>query len=258
MRYKLIIAYDGTAFHGWQLQPGRRTVQSEIEAAVARLTGESVRVMASGRTDAGVHANGQVVAFNLQREWEARRLHLGLNAHTPGDLAIRATQAVEDRFDPRRWARRRRYVYRIWNTNYESPFWRRYAWRLAYRFDVEAMQRAAQHLLGRHDFTSLRAAGCDAETPIRQVFRSEVARDGELITYTVEATAFLRHMVRNIIGTLVEVGRGVREADSLPLLLAACDRTLAGGTAPPRGLCLEEVSYGENDSGDRAVAPQPD
>lgn len=255
MRYKLVIAYDGTGFRGWQLQPGRRTVQGELEAALLRLTGENVRVYASGRTDAGVHADGQVIAFDLEREWEPRRLFLALNAQTARDLAVRSAEAVLPDFDPRRAARRRRYVYRIWRAYYESPFWRRYAWRVSFALDVEAMQQAAQYIIGRHDFSSLRAAGCDAETAVRHVFRSEIAVDGELLTYTIEATAFLRHMVRNIMGTLVEVGRGMRPAASIPALLEARDRTLAGATAPPRGLCLEEVRYAENETGDRAIQP---
>lgn len=253
MRYKLIIAYDGTAFHGWQSQPDRRTVQDVLEAGVLQLTGESVRIAASGRTDAGVHAEGQVVAFDLQRAWEPRRLLLGLNAVTAGDVAVREATVAPDGFDPRRWATRRRYVYRIWNTSWESPFWRRYAWRVSHALDTEAMAAAAAVLLGEHDFSSFRAAGCDAETPVRRVYRSEVSRYGERIEYTVEATAFLRHMVRNIIGTLVEVGRGVRHADGVPALLAARDRRLAAPTAPARGLRLEEVSY----DGREVAAPQP-
>lgn len=243
MRYKLTIAYDGTAYHGWQLQPGRRTVQGVLEEAILRLTGEERRVAASGRTDAGVHAEGQVVAFDLERAWEARRLQLALNAVTAGDLAVKSVEAVADEFDPRRWASRRRYVYTIWNTSWDSPFHRRYAWRVGVSLDVGEMQRAASCLLGEHDFTSFRAAGCDAESPVRRIFRSDLRQDGERIEYTIEATAFLRHMVRNVVGTLVEVGRGKRKADSIPELLAARDRTLAAPTAPPRGLSLVEVRY---------------
>jgi len=245
VRYKLTIAYDGTAFHGWQLQPQRRTVQAVLEAGVARLTGETPRVNASGRTDAGVHADGQVVAFDLARPWEPRKLHLGLNAVTAGDVSVKSVEIVADGFDPRRWATSRRYVYRIWNATWDSPFLRRYAWRLSHELDVEAMHAAALHLIGEHDFTSFRASQCDAETPVRRIYRSEIARSGsgELIEYTVEATAFLRHMVRNVVGTLVEVGRGARAAGDMPALLSARDRKLAAATAPPRGLSLEEVRY---------------
>ena len=243
MRYKLTIAYDGTAFHGWQLQPGRRTVQGALEEALLRLSGEQRRVHASGRTDAGVHADGQVVAFDLDRAWEPRRLLLALNSVTAGDVSVKAVDIVDDAFDPRRWATRRRYVYRIWNAAWDSPFLRRYAWRIGAPLDAEAMAAAAAHLLGEHDFTSFRAAGCDAETPVRRVFRSDLVRAAESIEYTIEATAFLRHMVRNVVGTLAEVGLGRRHADDLPALLAARDRKLAAPTAPPRGLSLVEVRY---------------
>jgi tRNA pseudouridine38-40 synthase len=243
VRYKLTIAYDGTAFHGWQLQPGRRTVQGVLEEAVLRLTGEERRVHASGRTDAGVHADGQVVVFDLDREWEPRRLQLALNSVTAGDVTAKAVEIVDDAFDPRRWASSRRYVYRIWNASWESPFLRRYTWRLTAPLDVDAMAAAAAHLLGEHDFTSFRAAGCDAETPVRRVFRSGIERDAECIAYTIEATAFLRHMVRNVVGTLAEVGLGKRRAEDIPALLEARDRTLAAPTAPARGLSLVEVRY---------------
>ena len=243
MRYQLTIAYDGTAFHGWQLQPGRRTVQGVLEEALRKLTGEERRIAAAGRTDAGVHADGQVVAFDLASRWEPRKLQLGLNAVSPGDVAVKQLSEVDEAFDPRRWATRRSYVYRIWNAHWDSPFLRRYAWRLGHELDVEAMCTAAAALVGEHDFTSLRAAGCDAESPVRRVFRSDVEHRDEQILYTVEATAFLRHMVRNIVGTLVEVGRGVRSAATIPPLLAACDRSLAGATAPARGLTLVEVRY---------------
>lgn len=243
MRYKLTIAYDGTLFHGWQLQPSRRTVQGVLEEALLRLTGEERRVAASGRTDAGVHADGQVVAFDLDREWEPRRLQLAINSVTAGDVAVRSVEIVDDAFDPRRWASRRRYVYRIWNASWESPFLRRYTWKISAALDVAAMAAAAAHLAGEHDFTSFRAAGCDAETAVRRVFRSEIERDAECVVYTIEATAFLRHMVRNVVGTLAEVGLGRRPAEGVPALLAARDRTQAAPTAPARGLSLVEVRY---------------
>lgn len=243
MRYKLTIAYDGTAFHGWQLQPARRTVQGVLEAGVQQLTSESVRIAASGRTDAGVHADGQVVAFDLERAWEPHRLQLGLNAVTPGDVSVKAAEVAPEGFDPRRWATHRRYVYRIWNTAWDSPFWRRYAWRLRHRLDLDAMQEAAAMLRGEHDFSSFRAAGCDAESPVRRVYRSEVVRCEERIEFTIEATAFLRHMVRNITGTLVAIGRGRQRVEDLPSLIEARDRTRAAPTAPAHGLRLEEVRY---------------
>jgi tRNA pseudouridine38-40 synthase len=242
MHYRLIVEYDGTDFQGWQIQPGVRTVQGTLEDALARLLGRSTRVAAAGRTDAGVHATGQVVCFHSERDVPPERLLRALNALTPVDLAVRAADAVPDDFDPRRAARRRRYVYRIWNRAAASPFWRRYAWHVPRPLELAPMRSAAAALVGEHDFSSFRAAGCAATHPIRRVLRSEVQRSGDLLTYEIEATAFLRHMVRNIVGTLVEIGQGRRSAD-LAALLAARDRAQAAATAPGQGLCLAEIRY---------------
>lgn len=243
MQYRLIVEYDGTDFHGWQLQPAARTVQGELERAVERLFGAHQRVTAAGRTDAGVHAAGQVVCFNAPREVPVDVVQRALNALTGDDLAIRAVERVGDDFDPRRHAASRRYLYRIWNRREASPFWRRYAWLVPRDLDVEAMCRAAGQLIGEQDFTSFQGSGCDAAHARRKVLRSEVTADGSLLAYEIEATAFLRHMVRNIIGTLVEIGLGQRDPDLRPLL-AARDRTQAGATAPACGLCLVDVRYG--------------
>jgi tRNA pseudouridine38-40 synthase len=156
---------------------------------------------------------------------------------------VRGVDCVGDEFDPRRHAASRRYIYRIWNRSETSPFWRRYSWLVPRDLDVEAMQGAASQLLGEQDFTSFQGAGCDALHARRRVIRSALTRDGALLLYEIEATAFLRHMVRNIIGTLVEIGLGQRAADLRPLV-AARDRTQAGATAPAAGLCLVEVRYG--------------
>jgi tRNA pseudouridine38-40 synthase len=242
-RFKLIVEYDGSDYHGWQIQPNGRTIQETLEAAVARFTGETVRVASAGRTDAGVHAAGQVVSFTLQTPRTTDVVLRALNALTPRDISITAADIVADDFDPRRAARSRTYVYRIWNARWPSPFWRRYAWHLPQPLDHDAMHAAAAALVGEQDFSAFQAADCDAENPVRRVLRSEVERDAPLLTYTVEATAFLRHMVRTIIGTLVEVGRGDRPADDLPRLLATRDRAQAGATAPACGLCLQRVSY---------------
>lgn len=255
MRYRLTIAYDGTAYHGWQRQLERRSLQQTIEEAIERMTGERVNVAASGRTDAGVHAAGQVVAFDLQEERAPERLRMGINHLTPGDISVIEAHAAVASFDPRRWATGRRYEYTIWNASWESPFFRRYVWRLGYALDVDAMREAAAALLGEHDFTSFRAAGCDAKSPVRAVRRSEFEVAGERIRYTIEATAFLHHMVRNIVGTLVQVGRRRRSAGSMASLLASRDRKLAGPTAPARGLSLVEVEYA-GDRGDGIVDPQ--
>lgn len=243
MRFKLIVEYDGSDYHGWQIQPNGRTIQQTLEDAVTRFSGESVRVASAGRTDAGVHAAGQVVSFTLQAPRPPEVVLRALNALTPRDISITAADVVGDDFDPRRAARSRTYVYRIWNARWPSPFWRRYAWHVARPLDVGAMRAAAAALLGEHDFSAFQAADCDADNPVRRVLRSEFEQHEVLITYTIEATAFLRHMVRSIIGTLVEVGSGTRAADDVPRLLATRDRNQAGATAPACGLCLQEVRY---------------
>jgi tRNA pseudouridine38-40 synthase len=249
MRYKLIVQYDGTDFHGWQIQARERTVQGVLEDAVAQLFGESTRVASAGRTDAGVHASGQVASFSTRRERPPDTVLNGLNALTPADIAIRSAEVVDEWFDPRREARSRLYRYRIWNTRWLSPFWRRYTWHVVRALAVEPMAAAAGVLVGTYDFTSFRAADCDAEHPIRAISRSDIEIDDCMVVYTVEANAFLRHMVRNIIGTLVEVGLGERDADSIAGLIEKRDRNLAGATAPAAGLCLEQVRYSENERG---------
>jgi len=190
MRYKLTIEYDGSAYHGWQLQPNAPTVQGVLEAAVHQLSGETVRVVAAGRTDAGVHASGQVVSFSLQHPKPLATVVAALNALTPRDISIAAADIVADDFDPRRRARSRVYVYRIWNTRWPSPFWRRYSWHVAHGLEVAAMQTAALALVGEHDFSTFRAAGCDAEHPIRRVLRSEITPSEPLVTYTIDTTNY--------------------------------------------------------------------
>lgn len=243
MQYRLTVEYDGTDFHGWQVQPALRTVQGEIEQAAARLFCVPVRAAAAGRTDAGVHATGQVVTLPAARQLSTDTVRRALNALTGDDLAVAAVDLVDDAFDARRDARARRYVYRLWNRRPASPFWRRYAWHVPHALDVARMQAAATELLGEHDFSSFRAAGCDAAHPIRRALHSAFEVRGPLLLYELEATAFLRHMVRNIVGTLVEIGAGQRPPD-LAALLALRDRTRAGETAPAHGLCLTAVRYG--------------
>jgi tRNA pseudouridine38-40 synthase len=243
MRYKLTVEYDGTDYHGWQVQPQGRTIQGVLEAAAEELFGVPVRMAAAGRTDAGVHAAGQVVAFSVDNPRPAEIVLRALNALTPVDLSIRSAEVVGDDFDPRRWARSRVYCYRIWNARFRSPFWRRYAWHVSHPLDADAMAAAARLLLGEHDYTSFRAADCDAVHPVRRVLRSDVEVIAQQVIYSIEANAFLRSMVRNIVGTLVEVGMGERTVEAVATLLAARDRTLAGETAPACGLCLERVTY---------------
>ncbi|WP_050727549.1 tRNA pseudouridine(38-40) synthase TruA [Vulgatibacter incomptus] len=242
---KLTLEYDGTDFVGWQVQPNGRTVQEVLEGALARLLGgESVRVTGAGRTDAGVHALGQVATFRTARELPLQAFEKGLNAILPDDVAVVSAEEVAEGFDARRSASGKRYVYRISNRPGRSPLRRRTHWELFRPLDVEAMQAAADRLLGEHDFSAFRAADCPAKTTVRILRRLDVRAGaaGEIVI-TAEATAFLKHMVRNLVGTLVEVGLGKREAGTMPALLASGDRRLAGRTAPAKGLVMEEVFY---------------
>jgi len=246
MRFRLLVEYDGTGYEGWQVQPGRRTIQGTLEGALERLLQRPTRVTAAGRTDAGVHAAGQVVCFDAERQLPVDIVGRALNALTPSDITVRAVDTVADDFDPRRAAVGRVYVYRVWNRDTVSPFWRRYTWSVRRPLAIEAMAAAARAVVGEHDFSSFRAAGCDAAGPVRVVRRSEIFREDDLVRYEIEANAFLRHMVRNLVGTLVEIGLGQRPAAAMRDLLAVRDRRQAGVTAPPHGLCLTEVKYGRD------------
>ena len=243
MNIKLTVEYDGTNYHGWQIQPTGETIQSVLERAVSTFLRKSTRITGSGRTDAGVHALGQVVNFFSDKEYEPHRIRRALNALTPFDITIKEVAIVPDSFDARRDGRSRVYEYHILNRPTPSPFHLNRAWHVHQPLDVNAMREAIPCLIGEHDFSSFRAAGCDAEHPVRKVYANSLDRCGELLVYTIEATAFLRHMVRNIIGTVAEVGLGLRTPQSFVELLEARDRTKAGVTAPAHGLFLVEVKY---------------
>lgn len=243
MNIKLTVEYDGTNYHGWQFQANGETIQSVLERAVSTYFGQATRIVGSGRTDAGVHALGQVVNFFCDQAPDLRRLQRGLNALTPGDVSIIDAEIVPDSFDARRDGRARIYEYHILNRSTPSPFYVNRAWHVHYPLNLAAMREAVRCLAGEHDFSTFRAAGCDAVHPVRTIYRAELDQRGELLVFTVEATAFLRHMVRNIIGTLIEVGRGVRTPQAFADLLEARDRTKAGPTAPACGLFLMEVKY---------------
>jgi tRNA pseudouridine38-40 synthase len=240
---KLTLEYDGAAFVGWQAQAEGRSVQGVLEGAIARLCKEPVHVTGAGRTDSGVHARGQVASLQVAQRLPLRAWTVGLNALLPKDLSCVQAEEAPQGFDARRWARGKRYVYSILQTQVRLPLERGRAWEIRRPLAVGPMQAAAKALLGTHDFSSFRAADCPANHPVRELRRLEVSSEGPRVRLVVEATAFLKHMVRNLAGTLVEVGHGRRAPDSLGALLAARDRKLAGPTAPPHGLVLEEVFY---------------
>jgi tRNA pseudouridine38-40 synthase len=241
---KLTLEYDGTRYVGWQVQPNGPSIQAEVERALATPHGAPRRVTAAGRTDAGVHARGQVASFPEERPLPLVAYVKGMNALLPGDVAVRAASVEPDGFDARRSARGKRYRYVIENLATRSPLTRLQAWQLFVPLDAGAMREAARHLVGRHDFAAFQASDCEAHHAVRDVRRVDVLGErGGRIEVVVEATAFVKHMIRNFVGTLVEVGRGKRAPSSLAAILAGRDRRAAGPTAPPQGLCLEEVFY---------------
>src|SRR5262245_34126862 len=243
MNLKLTLEYDGTDFHGWQVQPDRPTIQQAVEDALEKILGSKVRVQGAGRTDAGVHALGQVASFSCAKEVEPRRLQKGLNALLRPQVTVKGIESVDDGFDARRDARSRTYQYRIWAWPWPSVFHRRFSWHVYAPLDIAAMERAAVCLEGEHDFSSFQAAGCDAANPVRRIYRSCFASEGDLLLYDIEATAFLRHMVRNIVGTLAQVGRDELSPGGFREILQFRDRSRAGPTAPAQGLFLVAVNY---------------
>lgn len=243
MRIALKLEYDGRAFAGWQRQPEQRTVQQALETALARVADHPVAVTCAGRTDAGVHALGQVVHFDTAARRPDHAWLLGGNSHLPDDVALRAARPIDDDFHARFSALRRTYLYRILNRRTRPAVERHMAWWVRRPLDEGRMASAAGALLGEHDFSSFRAAECQALHAVRTLYRLDVTRVGDELRLLVEANAFLHHMVRNLAGVLVAIGSGVRDPDWAAAVLAARDRTVAAVTAPPHGLCLLGVTY---------------
>jgi tRNA pseudouridine38-40 synthase len=246
MRVKLTIEYDGTDFVGWQRQSNGPSVQAAIEDALTDMHGGiATAIRGAGRTDAGVHAHGQVAHFDTPPDTRVplHGYHRGLNAVLPRSVAILAVDAVAGDFDARFSARGKLYRYSIWTAPTRSPLRDRYVWHLRRALDVAAMQDAADRLVGRHDFNAFRAADCERKTTTRTLTRLAVARSADLVTVEVEADAFLKNMVRIIVGTLCEVGWGKRAPADVQQILDGRDRRRAGITAPAQGLALVRVDY---------------
>ena len=276
--WKLTLAYDGTDFSGWQVQPGEPTIQGELQAALGRVTGEAPLPQGSGRTDAGVHALAQVASFALQARIPADNLARALNRTLPESIRVMEARTAPAGFHARHSAVAKTYEYRVFLERPESgggagsdlgllcpPFLARYAYACSWKLNFDAMQAAALHFAGEHDFTSFAASDPDlaartregeldleAEPAVRTIFASAWERrestDGSLLVYRVRGNGFLHHMVRNLVGTMIDVGRGYRPASDIPAILAARSRSAAGPTAPARGLFLHSVEYGGTDA----------
>lgn len=246
MRIALGVEYDGSDFRGWQVQqPGVRTIQGCLERALARVADHPVATICAGRTDAGVHATAQVVHFDTTAQRSARSWILGSNANLPDDISVQWACPVTDTFHARFAAMARRYRYVILNRPYRPALLRqRVAW-VYQLLAVERMAAAATYLVGEHDFSSFRAVGCQAKSPVRTLYELSVQRQGNEVVIEAEANAFLHHMVRNIAGVLIAIGCGEQPVQWAGEVLAARDRTLGGVTAPAAGLCLVAVRYGD-------------
>jgi tRNA pseudouridine38-40 synthase len=242
--FKLTIEYDGTRFHGWQIQKADPTIQAAIEKALATITGQPVRLNGAGRTDAGVHAVGQVANFHSETRLGAGELHRGLNSLLPPDIVIRACHVVNAAFHARFDARGKLYRYRIFNQPVPNAIGRQYEWFIRHPLDASAMRAALNQFVGRHDFSAFEGAGSPRAHSIRTVTAADlsVGPQGRL-EITIAADGFLRYMVRNLVGTAVAVGSGKSAVSDVSGILASGDRSQAAPTAPPHGLCLVEVTY---------------
>jgi len=269
--FKITLAYDGTDFVGWQRQASGTSIQGLLEDALRELDGREVTVTGAGRTDAGVHALGQVAGFSLQRDITASALLRAVNARLPATVRVTAAEDAPVDFHARFGARAKTYLYRLWNGEVISPFERQFAWHVPSALDVDRMAQAARAVEGRHDFAAFQAAGSETQTTEREIFSSAIVsaglkpratyggggtydddlrsaelqlrESGHLLVYEITGDGFLRHMVRTIVGTLVEIGRGRRSVGSMEEAIRSRDRRTAGPTAPPEGLFLVRVAY---------------
>jgi len=240
----LIVEYDGTRYHGFQLQANLPTIQGELERALCKLTGERARVLAASRTDAGVHARGQVVSFRTRSPHSLQTFVKGLNYYLPRDIAVKAAHRVRDSFNVRRHAVSREYNYYILNSLTRSPLWEGFSYLVTGHLDIDAMNQACQVLIGEHDFASFISGNwVGIKSTVRTVYRAEMRKDGKLAVFNMVANSFLPHQVRNTVGALIRVGLGKMSGDEFYSILGAKRPGLAWPTAPACGLCLVQVNY---------------
>ncbi|MBT5550516.1 MAG: tRNA pseudouridine(38-40) synthase TruA [Nitrospina sp.] len=242
-KYLLIVEYEGTAYHGWQVQKNGVTIQEILEKALSKITNTKTTVLSSGRTDAGVHAEGMPAHFITESKMKPGEFQLALNSLLPHDISIREVCKVPMSFHARGSAKRKLYRYTILNRDYPSALNFRRSWFIPHKLDVAAMRRAAKYLEGQHDFTSFRAGNCNAKSPVRTMDRVEIIKQDGCLILEFEGKGFLKHMVRNFVGTLVYVGKKKYPARQVKTILEARNRKVAGPTAPSHGLCLIKVEY---------------
>ena len=242
--FKITIEYDGTRYHGWQRQKNDRTIQAEIEKAILKVTGRQVALTGSGRTDAGVHAYAQVANFKCETRLDGQALLGGLNSLTDDDIVVTECREVEESFHARYDVKSKTYVYKILNRPTPAAIGRQYAWHVRKKLNRDTMRAAISHLIGSHDFKAFEGSGSPRSHTTRQVFKADLidGQDG-VLAFEIEAEGFLRFMVRNIVGTLVDVGLGKTSPDEFEYILNSRDRSLAGATAPAHGLFLKNVMY---------------
>lgn len=243
-RWKLTIEYDGTGFCGWQRQESVPSVQAALEEAIGKFSGEEIALHVAGRTDTGVHARAQVAHFDLAKEADGNVVRDAINFYLrPHKVAVLKAEKVDEAFHARFSALKRSYRYRIINRRAPLAIGADYAWHVSRNLDIAAMQKAADMLIGKHDFSTFRAHNCQSNSPVKSLDRLDISQDGEEIVIRTEARSFLYHQVRNMVGTLSLVGMGRWTIEDFRTAFAACDRTKGGPTAPAQGLCFWEVSY---------------
>ncbi len=241
---RIKITYEGTRYQGWQKQEtSENTIQGKFEKLLSLMCEEEITIQGSGRTDAGVHALGQVANFHTHSTMSTREMLAYMNQYLPEDIAVVEVEEVPERFHSRLNAKGKRYTYRVWNSSIPNVFWRRFAYTMPEKLDLQAMREAAEYLLGEHDFKSFTSTKKGKKSTVRRIDRITIQKEGDLITFTFEGNGFLYHMVRILTGTLLEVGRGKRSPQFIPELIDAKNREFAGELVPGKGLILEEVYY---------------
>lgn len=243
MRVKLVVAYEGTNYCGWQIQPNGITVEQVLNETLSSLLGEEITVTGASRTDAGVHSLGNVAVFETHTKMPAEKISFALNQRLPEDIVVQESCQVPEDFHPRFSKSRKTYEYRILNCRFRQPLERRTSYFYHYPLDVSAMQKAAAYLVGKHDFTSFASVHAQTNTYVRMIYALDVVREGDMIRIRVQGNGFLYNMVRIIAGTLIQVGAGIKKPEDMESILAGKDRELAGPTAPAHGLTMIGLEY---------------